>query len=116
MKLQNQSLDKEQMAEEVIAKLTELGAVTSKKMFGGIGLFLDGLMFAKISGNGTVFLKVDDSNRADYEALGGEKFHSANKKKGMPYYEVPPGILDDDSEFLAWAKKSYGVAITNRKS
>lgn len=108
-------MNKDDYAEHIKKELIEIGAVTTKKMFGGIGIFLDGLMFAKISGDGTLYFRVDDSNRADYEGLGAEQFHSGSKKKGMPYYIVPTQIIDDNALLVKWAKIAHDVAVANKK-
>ena len=71
-------------------------------MFGGIGIFKDELMFAKIGGD-TFRLKVDESNQKQLEERGMKPFHSEKKKKGMPYWEVPQDILEDRTEFAKWA-------------
>ncbi len=111
----NDGMSKDEKATAVKQALLPMGEVTSKKMFGGIGIFLEGLMFAKITGDGLLFFRVDDSNRADYEALGKGQFHSGSKKKGMPYYEVPEQVIADEDQFLAWAKTAHGVAVANKK-
>lgn len=111
----NDTMSKDEKATAVTNELASMGHVTTKKMFGGIGIFLEGLMFAKISGDGTLFFRVDDTNRADYEALGTESFHSDSKKKGMPYYEVPGQVIEDEKLFQQWAKTAHSVAVANKK-
>lgn len=90
-------------------QLSEFGAVDIKRMFGGIGIFKEGLMFAKIGGD-TFRLKVDESNQADFEKHGMKPYFSETKKKGMPYWEVPQAVLEDRSELAKWAKKSFDIA------
>ena len=90
-------------------QLSMLSDYETKNMFGGVGFFMDGLMFAMI-GKGKFMLKVDDSNRSDYESKGMKAFMSSAKKKGMPYYEVPLEILEDKDELTIWATKSIAVA------
>lgn len=98
----------------VIDQLSEFGEVETKNMFGGVGIFKEGLMFAKIGGD--VFrLKVDDTNKADFEAKGMKPFYSEKKKKGMPYWEVPQDVLEDKSELAAWATKAFNVAQNTKK-
>jgi DNA transformation protein len=48
-------------------QLFEFGEIESKKMFGGLGFFKDGMMFGKIGGE-TFRLKVDEHNQADYHS------------------------------------------------
>ena len=95
-------------------QLTEFGEIDIKRMFGGIGIFKDGLMFGKIGG-GTFRLKVDESNRKQFEDRGMNPFHSDKKKKGMPYWEVPHDILEDRKELAKWADQSFKIAKAAKK-
>ena len=71
-------------------------------------------MFAKIGGD-TFRLKVDDSNKKQFEDLGMKSFHSEKKKKGMPYWEVPKNILEDSTELAKWANQSFEIALKSKK-
>ncbi|GAB3654361.1 TfoX/Sxy family protein [Echinicola sediminis] len=93
----------------ILDQLSEFGKVETKKMFGGVGIFKEGLMFAKIGGD--IFrLKVDATNQKQFEDKGMKPFYSETKKKGMPYWEVPQEILEDRKELAKWAKQSYEIA------
>lgn len=98
----------------VTDQLSEFGEVEIKRMFGGIGLFHQGLMFGKIGGD-TFRLKVDEHNQKEYEDKGMKPFYSESKKKGMPYWEVPIEIFEDRKELAKWAVKSYESAVRNKK-
>lgn len=60
--------------------LSPLGDITVKRMFGGAGIYSDGLFFAIIE-NDTLRFKVDDTNRADFEAAGMGPFKPYKDKK-----------------------------------
>ena len=98
----------------VTDQLSEFGEFEIKRMFGGVGLFKEGLMFGMFGGD-TFRLKVDSSNQADFEAKGMKPFYSEKKKKGMPYWEVPIDVLEDKSELADWAAKSYQAALNSKK-
>ena len=98
----------------ILNQLNAFGNVEEKRMFGGVGLFRDGLMFGKIGGK-TLYFKVDDDNRAAYEEAGMKAFHSASKKKGMPYWEVPVDVIKDAKELAKWAEDAYQAAIRAKK-
>jgi len=51
-----------------------LGDVRAKSMFGGYGLFLDGLMFGLVTRDDALFLKADDTNRPAFEGRGLKSF------------------------------------------
>ena len=90
-----------------------LGHVTTRRMFGGLGVFYRGLMFALIV-NDVLHFKVDDENRPDFEIQGMEPFSyiRKGKKRGLnSYWTVPVDVLDDEDEFLIWSRKSADVAL-----
>lgn len=92
-------------------QLEETGGITYKKMFGGVGLYLDGVMFGGIMG-GTLHLKVDDTTRQEFIDRGMTPFYHGKKKKPMAsYYEVPVEIVEDKDELKTWALKAHKVAV-----
>lgn len=95
-------------------QLSEFGNFEMKKMFGGIGIFREGKMFAMIGGD-KFRLKVDESNKQDFIDKGMEPYQDPKKKKGMPYWEVPAEVLEDKSRLAAWADKSYAAALASKK-
>ena len=93
----------------VLDQLGDWGGVGSRRMFGGAGLYRDGKMFGLIAED-VVYLKVDDSNRADFEAHDVGPFKPyPDKDTVMSFYEVPPDILEDPEAFTAWALKSLEI-------
>jgi DNA transformation protein len=98
------SQDVGEFADQITEDLGELGEVTWRKMFGGAGVFVDDKMFALIDSEARLHLKVDDSNRARYEAVDAEK-HSR-----MPYFAVPADVIEDHSALTDWASQSVAIA------
>jgi DNA transformation protein len=95
--------------EYVIDQLGAFGDTTPRRMFGGVGLFRDGLMFGLIAGD-VFYLKVDDTNRGDYEGAGMEPFRPWEKSIVMSYYQVPEEVLEDLETLRTWAERSFAVA------
>lgn len=95
-------------------QLSEFGEVEIKRMFGGIGLFREGLMFGMI-GSDSFRLKVDQHNQKDYEERGMNPYFSGKKKQGMPYWEVPADVLENKKVLSEWAAKSYEAAVRGKK-
>jgi len=94
----------------VIDQLECLGPVQSRRMFGGAGLYLEGLFFAIVADD-VLYFKVDDSNRGDYEAVGMGPFQPfPDKKAVMQYYEVPVDVLENRDILRDWAGKAVRVA------
>ena len=101
----------EEYLEYVLDQLRGTGHVTSRKMFGGAGLYLEGVFFGLIADD-VLYFKVDDSNRPDYEAAGMGPFRPfAEKSQVMQYYEVPVDVLEDREQLSRWANKAMAVAL-----
>jgi DNA transformation protein len=98
----------------VLDELEELGDVTSKSMFGGVGLYCGGVFFGIIARD-VLYLKVDDSNRADYERAGSKPFKPYRDRPGtMQYYAVPVYVLESPLDLVEWARKAVRVAEAAR--
>jgi DNA transformation protein len=100
---------KDDYANYIVDKLLGIGDVSSRAMFGGYGIFNEGLMFALIS-DGVLYFKVDDSNRGMYEKAGSSKF-----PHGISYWEVPTEVFEDTARFYEWADISIGIARAKAK-
>ena len=104
-----------EFAEYCAEQLGAAGRVRQKRMFGGVGFYLDDVFCALIGSSGRLFLKTDDSNRADFEALGCEPFKPfEDRDVVMSYYEVPEQVLDDPDELRDWACKARAVALAGQ--
>jgi DNA transformation protein len=95
----------------VLDQLTELGDVSSRRMFGGVGLYSDESFFGLIAED-TLYLRVDDGNRDEYTARGAAAFRPYADRPGvsMSYFEAPPEVLEDARQLAAWARRSVAVA------
>jgi DNA transformation protein and related proteins len=84
--------------------------VRSRPMFGGFGIYAGDLFFALIADD-TLYFKVDDSNRPDYEALGLKPFQPYGPgSAGMKYFQVPAELLDEPEALKPWAEKAITAA------
>jgi DNA transformation protein len=96
--------------EFILERFEELGDVTPRSMFGGVGLYWRGVFFG-IMARDTLYLKVDDTNRSDYERAGMKPFRPYPHRAGtMQYFAVPVSVLESASALAAWARKSISVA------
>jgi len=96
----------------VIDQFAAWADVSVRKMFGGAGLYYDGVMFGLIADD-IAYLKVDDSNRQDFERAGSCPFNPYPEKGNkiiMSYYEIPVDILEDRDQLVAWAERSLEIA------
>jgi DNA transformation protein and related proteins len=100
----------------VLEQLAGLGHVIARRMFGGVGLYHGERIFGLIFGD-TLYFKVDDSNRPDYESRGMGRFrpYADRPQLSMTYFEVPADALEDADECVIWARKSAAIAAARPK-
>ena len=95
----------------VVDLLSPLGPASYKFMFGGYGVYVDGLMIALVAGD-QLMLRADDQNRPDFEALGIAPFQPyKTKSNSMPFYIVPDEVMDDPDELVEWARKAMAATL-----
>lgn len=96
----------------ILEQLSGMRTVVSRRMFGGVGLYCDGLFFGLIDDD-VLYLKVDDSNRSDYTARGMEAFRPFKDKPlySMTYFQVPAEVLEDAEQLVEWSRKACAVAL-----
>lgn len=79
-------------------------------MFGGVGLYHEGVFFG-ILARDRMYLKVDANSRADYTRAGMKPFKPYAGRGGtMKYYEVPLAVLESPIELATWARKAIAAA------
>ncbi|MEA1889821.1 MAG: TfoX/Sxy family protein [Pseudomonadota bacterium] len=101
--------------EYVTEQLSAVGYIVAKNMFGGVGLYADGIFFALLADD-VFYMKVDDTNRQDFEQAGMDAFRPyPDKTRSMQYFEVPVEVLEDADELYIWARKSIAVALNMKK-
>jgi DNA transformation protein len=93
-----------------LEQLGQVTPVTSRRMFGGVGFYADDLFFA-LADDDTLYFKVDDVTRGDYEAEGMAPFRPFGPESPpMGYWELPAGLLDSPEELAPWMTKALEVA------
>jgi DNA transformation protein len=98
--------------DNVLDLLSRWGGVSARRMFGGYGIYRQGVMFALVADD-VLYLKVDDQNRAEFKAAGMGPFtyEGKNKPIEMSYYEAPPELFDDGEDMVAWARRAFAAAL-----
>jgi DNA transformation protein len=92
------------------------GPVAVKRMFGGAGIWSDGLMLA-LEFDGAIFLRVDDESIPDFEREGSKPFvYSRAKTPGRigrasrSFWRLPERLYDDPDELAVWARRALAIA------
>ncbi|MEK7435654.1 MAG: TfoX/Sxy family protein [Pseudomonadota bacterium] len=104
------------MSDEFVDYVLELfgpfGTVAARRMFGGHGVYLDGLMFAIISGD-SLYLKADEMNRIEFEQAGCGIFAYARKgrRATLNFFRAPEDAMESAELMLPWARTAYAAAL-----
>jgi len=96
--------------------LSDLGAVTTRPMFGGAGVYLGGTMFALIADD-TLYIKADAINQADFIRAGASAFVYQGKGRPvtMSYWRAPDVLLEDREEMAVWARAGLMAAARAKR-
>jgi DNA transformation protein and related proteins len=99
-----------EFVESVEDALQRVGPVHVRAMFGGFGIFLDAVMFGLIADD-VLYLKVDDTNRVDFEKAGLEPFvYKAGRGLIQMSYHRAPGSVDDWESVEPWVTGAIAAA------
>ena len=93
----------------IIEQLAALPALSTRRMFGGLGLYSGDWFFALIDDD-VLYFKVDDANREDYVSRGMKAFMPIPDKASMGYFQVPEDVIEEAEELTRWARRSVEVA------
>ena len=91
------------------------GSVTHRRMMGGATLYLDGVVFAIVDGDGSLWFKSDAESDATWEAAGCARFtheRGDGTIASMNYRRAPEECHDDPEALREWAM--LGVAAGRR--
>ena len=94
-----------------------MGALSVRRMFGGAGVYLYGVMFVLLA-DSEIYLKADAVTIPAFEAAGSGPFvWSApdGRSISMSYWRLPDSALDDADEALRWGQLGLEAALRNRK-
>ena len=95
-----------------------LGPVSIRRMFGGKGIYHNGVIIA-VELRGELRLKGDAELGREFVAAGCTQWTYTGSRHGklvsMPYWTVPDGAVDDPDEMAVWARKSYEAGLRSGK-
>jgi DNA transformation protein len=99
--------------EDLLADLfAPLDGVSLRKMFGGIGVFKDAIMFGLVA-QGVLYLRADATSEPQFAAEGVEQFLYTGMKGrtvAMQYFRLPERLYDEPDAFIAWSSVAFAVA------
>ena len=102
------------MDAETIGELfSEFGPVSVRRMFGGAGIFVDGLMIGLVP-DGVIYLKTDAEAYLAFarEGQGPFTYPTRNGTHTLTsYWRMPDRLYDDTGELARWARDAHAVAL-----
>lgn len=108
-------MDKE-LIDYILELMSAIGSVSAKRMFGGSGIFLNGLMFALVA-DGVLYLKADNINKHQFIAFELAQFSYYKQKKEfkISYFQAPEEALENSDDMTYWANSSFSAALRSKK-
>src|SRR5947209_629899 len=97
----------------ILDRLSGLGKVTARPLFGGHGIYWDDTIFAIVYG-GRLYLKVDEGSKGDYLARGMGPFRPNERQTLKSYFEVPSDVLADREALLSWTREAIQAGMDSR--
>jgi DNA transformation protein len=94
-------------------QLLPMGSIKGRAMFGGWGIYCDGLIFAIVVDD-VFYLKADDENRPRFEAAGTGPFVYSmkdGKQMSMSYWRIPDEALEERLDMLDWSRGALGASL-----
>lgn len=102
--------------EYVKEQLDWLPGLRTRRMFGGVGFYSDGLFFA-LADDGALYLKSDGLSEPVYREGGAEQFsyQARGKTVRLNYWSVPAEVLEEPEALRDWVRLALDTALRARK-
>ena len=105
--------------EEIEDLFASLGPVSIRRMFGGKGVYHQGVIFALELRDGGLMLKGDAQTASELEGAGARRWTyegRGGRMSAMPYWSVPEDAFDDPDAMTRWARLAFEAALRARKT
>lgn len=100
----------DEQIEHALELFAGVGALTTRKMFGGFGIYHEGKIFAALMSDGVLQLKGAGEMVEVFDKAGWERWtytrEGSDKVTAMPYWAVPDDLLDDPETASDWARRA----------
>ena len=87
--------------------------VAVRKLFGGLGAYCEGLIFAVVI-RGETYLRTDAQTEPQFAEAGSSKWEYQGKnnaaKTAMPYWRLPEAAHDDEAELIRFCRLAMEAA------
>ena len=104
-------------AEYIVDQLLHMGNITVKQMFGGFGIYKDGIIFGIIISS-ELYFKTNKESEKEFACLNSEPFsyNRGDKIIKMSYWKVPEEIIESRERLAEFAIKAHAVSSASRKT
>ena len=104
----------QELATHIIDLLDSFGPCDARRMFGGFGIFHQGLMIGLLA-DGSLYLKADAETRDKFSAEGSVAFSYLRQGKEcrLSYYLAPEAFFEDNDVCRHWAGLAFDAALRN---
>lgn len=109
--LNGKGMKDESFKEFVLDQLSDLERVSCRAMFGGHGLYCNGIFFGIIH-KGRLYFKTNDQTRPEYIKEGMMPFRPNSKQTLKNYYEVPVDVMEEPDRVVDWARKAIRFILS----
>jgi DNA transformation protein len=108
-------MPRDDLARHAAELLEPLGRVTLRRMFGGHGLYVDGLFVAIVAFE-RLYLKADAATRARFEAAGCAPFvyEARGRRVSLGYFEAPAEAMESPALMQPWGRLAMQAALSAR--
>ena len=106
-----------EFAAYAVELLGAVGRVAPRRMFGGYGLYCDGVMFALIADD-VLYLKADEASRGEFERAGSEPlvYDARGRRTTMAYWRAPEEAMESRELAAPWARTALAAALRARSA
>lgn len=104
--------ESQEIAAHAVDLLSCFGVCDARRMFGGYGIFHQGLMISLIA-DGVLYLKADAQTKANFETENLPAFSYLKKDRvcELSYFTAPEAFFDDEEVTVKWAQMAYQAAL-----
>ncbi len=102
--------------ELVLDQMAALGAVSARAMFGGHGLYCNGLFIAIVAGD-KLYFKADAQSQPRFESAGLQRFQytARGKTVQLMYYAAPTEVYENTQAMAEWGQLALAAAVRARR-
>ncbi|MBI4245093.1 MAG: TfoX/Sxy family protein [Planctomycetes bacterium] len=98
----------------VLDQLCSVDGIDYRRMFGGYGIYQDGVFFGIIYKD-CLYFKTTPESKPQYISRGMKPFVPTPKQTLKTYYEVPADVIDDRKQLSEWALTAASAGHSKAK-